>query len=437
MNLSDLTVNNFIEVLDYALGSVTDFVKLLICEMEASNWNIDAAVKSIEPEEIFPKSSHKCFAFESYVTREIFEGFSVRSDEDEEDRFYNFSQFKELRSLSTTDLLNRNPRSPFAKFARAKYMRVVHPKMELSFYGDLGQRRTLNEWRFPTTAFFGAFAEMARRVWILRCLALSFDEEVSVFRVRRGCRFSSVYMESVVAEEEEEDGDAGGGEVAVAFTVVPGFKIGKTVVQSQVDLGNPNRSITDCQCPLWEAYLTHLAVVAMGGFQYTYKDEARNSYEKEYKIAFGLQILKESDGIGMLNFIDQISFLRLIIDLYNFNPRIDGVYSVNTMRKLIDSSSIPLWVRLFAGPTLFLSRFSALFGELCGEDYRLLNCFITEASKTVDHVLLNCNFAQKVLNVAFTYEFLELTQPSSREGNLSKTKWRTRFLRADQGQVQG
>ncbi|KVH89451.1 protein GRAVITROPIC IN THE LIGHT 1-like [Cynara cardunculus var. scolymus] len=226
-NLSDLTITNFIGVLDYALRSIQDFVKLLICDMEAANWDIDAAVKAIEPDEIFPKSSYKCFAFESYVTREIFEGFNVRSDEDEEDRFQNFYQFKKLKSLTTTHLLKQNPRSPFAKFTRAKYMRLVHPKMEFSFYGNLSQRKTLNAWQFPETPFFGAFAEMARRVWILRCLALSFHEEVSVFRATKGCRFSNLYMESVM---DDEIGD----ELRVAFTVVPGFKIGKMVVQSQV-----------------------------------------------------------------------------------------------------------------------------------------------------------------------------------------------------------
>ncbi|KAK9064297.1 hypothetical protein SSX86_015677 [Deinandra increscens subsp. villosa] len=232
MDLPDLTVTNFVSVLHYALRSIHEFVKLLIREMEAARWEIDSAVKSIVPDAIFPKSSYRCLAFESYVTREIFEGFSSRLDEEEEGEvncFQNFNQFKKLKSLATMQILNENPRSPFAKFTRAKYTRLVHPKMEFSFYGNLSQRKTLNSWRFPETGFFGAFAEMARRVWILRCLALSFGEEVSVFRVKKGARFSHVYMESVAA-----GGDAG--EVAVAFTVVPGFKIGKKVVQSQVYL---------------------------------------------------------------------------------------------------------------------------------------------------------------------------------------------------------
>ncbi|KAI3717207.1 hypothetical protein L1987_68675 [Smallanthus sonchifolius] len=229
MDVSDLTLTNFIAVLHYALRSVQDFVKRLIRDVEAAHWDIDAAVKAIEPDAIFPKSSYKCFAFESYVTREIFEGFGARSDEDEEDRIQNFDQFKKLKSSATIHLLKENPRSPFAKFTRAKYMRLVHPKMEFSFSGNLSQRKTLNSWQFPETEFFGAFAEMARRMWILRCLALSFDEKVGVFRVRKGSRFSDVYMENVVACDNND-------ELRVAFTVVPGFKIGEKVVQSQVYL---------------------------------------------------------------------------------------------------------------------------------------------------------------------------------------------------------
>ncbi|KAK1422746.1 hypothetical protein QVD17_18032 [Tagetes erecta] len=231
MNLSDLNLTNFVSVLNYALRSVHDFVKLLICEMRSVNWNIDAAVNAIVPDVFFPKSSYKCFAFESFVTREIFEQFVTRFDEDESDRFYNFNEFKKMKSLGAMNLLNENVRSSFAKFTRAKYMRLVHPKMEMSLFGNLRHRKTLNSWRFPVTGLFGAFAEMARRVWMLRCLALSFDEEVSVFRVRKGERFSNVYMENVVGGEISEG-------LLVAFTVVPGFKIGKTVVQSQVYLSS-------------------------------------------------------------------------------------------------------------------------------------------------------------------------------------------------------
>ncbi|KVH96788.1 protein GRAVITROPIC IN THE LIGHT 1-like [Cynara cardunculus var. scolymus] len=233
VNLSDLTPTNFIAVLHYALRSIRNFVKLLVRDMGNAHWDIDAAVKAIEPNVVFSKLSYRCFAIESYVAREMFVGFNDDDDEEEvEDRFQSFNHFKKMKSLTTTQLLKENPRSAFGKFTRAKYMRLVHPKMEASLYGNLSQRKTLNTWQFPDTAFFGAFTEMARRVWVLRCLASAFDKEVSVFEVRKGCRFSEVYMEAVT--DEAFSGGQSGDELRVAFTVVPGFKIGETVVQSHV-----------------------------------------------------------------------------------------------------------------------------------------------------------------------------------------------------------
>nr|CAD1842234.1 unnamed protein product [Ananas comosus var. bracteatus] len=78
--------------------------------------------------------------------------------------------------------------------------------------------------------FFAEFAEMARRVWLLHCLFFSFDREGecaevgSIFRVRRGERFSEVYMESVAEEEDDDDGEGEEGRwPTVGFTVVPAF----------------------------------------------------------------------------------------------------------------------------------------------------------------------------------------------------------------------
>ncbi|KAJ9535390.1 hypothetical protein OSB04_un001495 [Centaurea solstitialis] len=236
VGLSDLTPANFIDVLHYALRSVTSFVKLLVRDMVNAHWDIEAAVKVIEPNVVFSKSSYRCFAIESYVTREMFVGFNdndeVVPEEEGAERFRWFDRFKKMKSLTTAQLMKEDPRSDFGRFARAKYMRLVHPKMEASLYGNLSQRKTLNTWQFPDTAFFGAFTEMARRVWVLRCLAAAFDKEVGVFEVRRGCRFSEVYMESVT--DEAFGVGQGSDGLRVAFTVVPGFKIGETVVQSHV-----------------------------------------------------------------------------------------------------------------------------------------------------------------------------------------------------------
>nr|BAD95424.1 hypothetical protein [Arabidopsis thaliana] len=78
---------------------------------------------------------------------------------------------------------------------------------------------------------------MAKRIWLLHCLALSFEREAEIFRVPKGCRFSEVYMKSVAEEAFFPAAESSPeSEPRVAFTVVPGFRIGKTSIQCEVYL---------------------------------------------------------------------------------------------------------------------------------------------------------------------------------------------------------
>ncbi|CAH9055490.1 unnamed protein product [Cuscuta europaea] len=221
---------DFVTVLHYAMRSVRNFVKHLIRDMERASWDIDAAAAAIHSGVSFGNKSHRAFAFESFICREMFDGFDVPcfsagAGQRQQGEFF-FDQFKKLKQD------NHYPPSysPFGKFLKTKYLRLVHPKMEFSFSGNLAQRKMVNAGEFPDTDFFKAFAEMGRRIWLLHCLAFScgHEQQVSIFQVRRRARFSEVYMESVT-----------GGEICsgvAAFTVVPGFHVGRTVVQSQVYL---------------------------------------------------------------------------------------------------------------------------------------------------------------------------------------------------------
>ncbi|KAL2473700.1 Plant protein of unknown function [Forsythia ovata] len=244
VKFSDVNPKDFITVLHYALRSVRNFVKFFIREMESVNWDIEAAANAIQPEVAFNKRdhNHKGFAFESFVCKEIFSGFnnpffSIRNDQPlpesvDQRRVFFFEQFKNLKSTSVIHFLKNNPNSVFGKFLKSKYLQMVHPKMEFSFSGNLNQRKMVNSGEYPETEFFKGFAEMGRRIWLLHCLAFSFNQEVSIFQVKRNSRFSEVYMESVT----DDIFAAGDGDFRVAFTVVPGFKVGHIVVQSQVYL---------------------------------------------------------------------------------------------------------------------------------------------------------------------------------------------------------
>ncbi|XVF25606.1 hypothetical protein REPUB_Repub13aG0226400 [Reevesia pubescens] len=242
--IATLNPSHFVQVLHCTLRSVRSFVKMMIKEMELAKWDLDAAAKTIEPGAVFAKPSHRCFAFESFVCKTMLEcfnshdfGLTKDSVSKKLDPEQYFNKFKTLKSAHPKSFLVQNPNSSFAIFTKTKYLTLVHAKMECSFFGNLNQRKLVTSGGFPDTAFFTAFAEMARRFWLLHCLGFSTYEQVSVFQVKKDCRFSEVYMENV-SEDSLFSGEINDAnvDIRVGFTVVPGFKIGKTVIQSQVYL---------------------------------------------------------------------------------------------------------------------------------------------------------------------------------------------------------
>lgn len=250
--IGSLGPHHFVQVLHFALRSVRSFVKVMVKEMESAKWDLDEAVKFIEPEANFVKPSHRIYGFEAFVCKSIFEGFdfpnfmlpiteySAKKQGQAQQHF--FDQFRKLKSLNPKHFIVQNPQTSFPKFTKAKYLALVHAKMECSFFGNLNLRKLVTSGGCPTeSVFFTSFAEMCKRVWVLHCLAFSFDEEVSIFQAKRNSRFSEVFMESVTEDVLCSDsGDSslsgGDGDIRVGFAVVPGFKIGRNVVQCQVYL---------------------------------------------------------------------------------------------------------------------------------------------------------------------------------------------------------
>ncbi|KAL8144922.1 protein GRAVITROPIC IN THE LIGHT 1-like isoform X1 [Apium graveolens] len=243
-HFSILSTSNFITILRQTVKAIRSFVRLMISEMESAGWDLDAAANSIEPGVVYSSDVHKSFAFESFVCKELFAGFNdpyfsiskqSMSDKKRQQRQF-FERFMMMKSQKPKEYLTRKPDSTFAKFCRTKYMGLVHPKMEASLFGNLSQRKLLTSGGFPDTDFFSLFSEMAMKVWILHCLAYSFEPEASVFQVDKKCRFSEVFMECINEEAFLSAAGTVNTDPRVAFTVVPGFKIGKTVIQSQVYL---------------------------------------------------------------------------------------------------------------------------------------------------------------------------------------------------------
>ncbi|ESQ51557.1 hypothetical protein EUTSA_v10017829mg [Eutrema salsugineum] len=217
-----VTVSSFEFAFRTASKSIHDFAKPLITLMKATDWNLDKAVESIVGNVTYAKNSDKKFAFESYIVRRMFHGLKL-----------NPCDVTELMSFEDPlDALTAFPDSAFSRFCGQKYLLVVHPSMEASFFGNLDMRGLVLLGKHPRTMFYRIFAKMAIWVWILGSFAASLDQKAQIFVVRRGARFSGVYMESVVGDEKED----GEGDLSVEFITMPGFKIGDSVIKSHVYL---------------------------------------------------------------------------------------------------------------------------------------------------------------------------------------------------------
>ncbi|KAK1272861.1 hypothetical protein QJS04_geneDACA012352 [Acorus gramineus] len=236
----ELNPSLFSTIVDAAYKSIHDFSKPLMNMMKAAGWDLDAAARSIDPAVTYVKRAHKKYAFESYICQRIFggfneESFSVDAGDLKVSNEGFFHQFLAIRAMDPLDILSQSPDSLFGKFCRTKYLLIVHPKMEGSFFGNLDQRNYVMNGGHPRTPFYQAFIKLAKTIWLLHRLAYSFDPKVKVFQVRRGTDFSEVYMESVAKDVVFSEG----GEMPKAgLMVMPGFMIGATVIQCQVYLSS-------------------------------------------------------------------------------------------------------------------------------------------------------------------------------------------------------
>ncbi|OMP00617.1 hypothetical protein COLO4_12524 [Corchorus olitorius] len=234
----DLTPELFTSAVESAFKAIHDFSKPIINMLKAAGWDLDAAADSIEPNVVYAKRAHKKYAFESYICQRMFSGFqqedfSIKLDNLTVTKESFFHQYLALREMDPLDMLGQNPDSVFGTFCRSKYLAVVHPKMEASFFGNLDQRNYVTGGGHPRTPFYQAFLKLAKAVWLLHRLAYSFDPNVKIFQVKRGNEFSEVYMESVVKNLIMDENDQ---KPKVGLMVMPGFWISGSVIQSRVYL---------------------------------------------------------------------------------------------------------------------------------------------------------------------------------------------------------
>ncbi|CAN6344907.1 unnamed protein product [Urochloa humidicola] len=255
LHLSGLNATHFLTALRHAVKSVTGFGRALLDGMRAAGWDAAAAAGAVHPgARLRDPAGDARFALESYVALKMFAGFhrkdfgmSALHGRCGHDRRKFFEEFAAVKSAPAAEFLGEEGDSStrwgaLREFLRDRYLSVVHERMEAAFFGGRAEQRAAvrgGGGAFPRTAWFAEFAEMARRVWLLHCLFWAFDGAASVFQARPGERFSEVFMESA---SDDVDGGVGtvspaaGGQLAVGFTVVPGFKVGRTVIQCRVYL---------------------------------------------------------------------------------------------------------------------------------------------------------------------------------------------------------
>ncbi|KAK9910844.1 hypothetical protein M0R45_034783 [Rubus argutus] len=240
-----LSVRVFDSVLHDACRLTHRFTKILISLMGKAGWDLDLAANLVHPDVGYVKNAHNRYAFLSYVSLGMFKGFDSKGFGLVEDEILcnghgseldknngSLKQLLEHVSSNPMELLSRNQNCEFSRFCESKYQEIIHPTMESSMFSNFDRNAVvLSQWR-SLSVFYESFVNMASSIWTLHKLAYCFDPVVEIFQVERDAEFSMVYMEDVTrrlslpSKTREK----------VGFTVVPGFKIGKTIIQSQVYL---------------------------------------------------------------------------------------------------------------------------------------------------------------------------------------------------------
>ncbi|KAI3449103.1 hypothetical protein Pfo_005768 [Paulownia fortunei] len=247
-----LKVRVFEAVLRDSVKSLRCFTKLLIDLLRSAGWDLEEAASSIYSGVDYVKRGHFLYAFLSYVCLGMCQNFdkndfglcdyeiicngngSKHSENgvvDSENNGY-LKQLIEHVTSTPIEILSRNPKCEFSRFCERKYEELIHPTMESSIFTNFDwKENVLDSWK-SLSVFYESFARMASSMWLLHKLAYSFNPAVEIFQVGRGVEFSMVYMEDIVGQCSLI-GKTG---QRVGFTVVPGFKVGRTVIQSQVYL---------------------------------------------------------------------------------------------------------------------------------------------------------------------------------------------------------
>lgn len=230
------------KVFDASIAEVTEtvseFSKAMLVLMRRAKWDIDEG--GVE----WVMESHKALAVQSYVCMRMFRGFEnedfymsgrlswlldpAKHREECQQQFEAMVQMVE----EPLDLLaGMAPDSAFGQFCRKKFLQITPASMEEALLGDLRHRHCLlQEGAHPRwSRFYQAFVRMAKAIWTVHKLAFSLEQRISIFQAEKGADFKSTFMVSHISNLELAS-DTPNFLPKVAFSIMPGFRIGEDVL---------------------------------------------------------------------------------------------------------------------------------------------------------------------------------------------------------------
>lgn len=219
------------------------FAKGVVGLMNKYGCRLDTVANSIYPDFEYEKPGHQRYAILSYICLKMFncfdsdgfccEGSSLLQRRD------SLRLFVEHLKCDSLEMLRRSSSNQgFVKFCEMKYRELVGEGIVSSVLGNLDLEESVSgSLKSSNPPLYSLFIDMASSVWILHKLVRGYDVTAEIFQVGAGEDFSLVYMESVGGRATSVI--SGSGKVLrqkVGFTVVPGFRVGKTVIQCRVYL---------------------------------------------------------------------------------------------------------------------------------------------------------------------------------------------------------
>ena len=148
-----------------------------------------------------------------------------------------FQRYLQQKDMSAADKLYVEDRR-FRVFCHQKYQTVFPSDIVLqALHPQYSGKREISRDKYGRFAgdkqIFLQFVEVAKAVWLLHHLSLSFDPPASILRVGQVTLFDQRYHTPVVSDGESDNQSL---QQAIAFVITPALRVGKSIIKSRVYL---------------------------------------------------------------------------------------------------------------------------------------------------------------------------------------------------------